>query len=186
MRRTLTLTLALATGLLLAQAAMAALPDGAKAPLFTATATRGGKAYPFSLADALKKGPVVLYFYPAAFTPGCTMEAHLFAQAIPKFKALGATVIGVSHDPIAKLKRFSVSVCRKKFPVAADTSGRIIKSYDVVLPQDPLLANRTSYVITQHDRVFYSYTNLDPRQHVANTLAALRRWDQAQRKAPTH
>ena len=171
------LAIALTVVLLASQAAYAALPDGAKAPLFTATATLGGKTYPFSLAKALKKGPVVLYFYLAAFTPGCTLEAHLFAQAMPEFKALGATVIGVSHDPIAKLKRFSVSACRKKFPVAADTTGRIMKAYDAVLPSNPLLANRVSYVITPSDRIFYSYTNLDPRRHVANTLAAVRRWD---------
>ncbi len=173
------LAIALTVVLLASQAAYAALPDGAKAPLFTATATLGGKTYPFSLAKALKKGPVVLYFYLAAFTPGCTLEAHLFAQAMPEFKALGATVIGVSHDPIAKLKRFSVSACRKKFPVAADTTGRIMKAYDAVLPSNPLLANRVSYVITPSDRIFYSYTNLDPRRHVANTLAAVRRWDAA-------
>ncbi len=179
------LAIALTVVLLASQAAYAALPDGAKAPLFTATATRGGKTYPFSLAKALKKGPVVLYFYLAAFTPGCTLEAHLFAQAMPKFKALGATVIGVSHDSIAKLKRFSVSACRKKFPVAADTTGHIMKSYDAVLPSNPLLANRVSYVITPSDRIFYSYTNLDPRRHVANTLAAVRRWDLAH-KRPVH
>lgn len=167
----------LVMALLVTQAAHAALPDGATAPLFTATATLGGRTYPFSLAKALKRGPVVLYFYLAAFTPGCTLEAHLFAKAMPKFKALGATVIGVSHDSIGKLKRFSVSACRKKFPVAADTTGHIMKAYDAVLPSNPLLANRVSYVITPHDRIFYSYTNLNPRRHVANTLAAVRRWD---------
>ena len=164
--------------LLACQPALAALPIGATAPLFTATATRGGKAYPFSLAHALRKGPVVLYFYPAAFTPGCTLEAHLFAKAMPEFKALGATVIGVSHDSIAKLKRFSVSACRKKFPVASDASGRIMRSYDAVLPANPLLANRVSYVITPNDRIIYTYTNLDPREHVHNTMAAVRRWDE--------
>ena len=179
MRRSIALALTIV--LLASQAAYAALPDGARAPLFTATATLGGKTYPFSLAKALKKGPVVLYFYLAAFTPGCTLEAHLFAQAMPQFKALGATVIGVSHDRIAKLKRFSVSACRKKFPVAADTTGKIMREYDAVLPSNPLLANRVSYVITPRDRIFYSYTSLDPRRHVANTLAAVRRWDAAHR-----
>ena len=184
MRRSLAIALLLA--LVGSQSAWAALPDGAHAPLFTATATLGGKTYPFSLARALKKGPVVLYFYLAAFTPGCTLEAHLFAAAMPKFKALGATVIGVSHDSIAKLKRFSVSACRKKFPVAADTTGRIMKAYDAVLPSNPMLANRVSYVITPGDRVFYSYTNLDPRRHVANTLQAVRRWDAAHPRHPAH
>ena len=120
-----------------APGAFAALPDGAKAPPFTAEASLGGNTYTFSLADALKKGPVVLYFYPAAFTPGCTIEAHDFAKAMPQFEALGATVIGVSHDAIAKLQRFSVSECRKKFPVAADVTGHIMKEYDAVLAAHP-------------------------------------------------
>ncbi len=165
------------TVLLLSQGAHAALPDGAQAPYFTAVATLAGKTFRFSLANALRKGPVVLYFYPAAFTPGCTLEAHLFAKAMPKFRALGATVIGVSHDSIAKLKRFSVSECRKKFPVASDASGHIMKEYDAVLPADPALANRTSYVIAPDDEILYSYTNLNPEDHVANTLAAVRKWD---------
>jgi peroxiredoxin Q/BCP len=153
--------------------AFAALPDGAKAPEFTLEATQGGKVFTFSLADALKRGPVVLYFYPAAFTPGCTIEAEDFANAIAKYKALHATVIGVSHDPLGKLQRFSVSVCRRKFPVAADTNQAVEKAYDAVLPHHAQYANRTSYVITQNDKVYYSYTNLDPDKHVANTLAAL-------------
>src|SRR5580704_568215 len=82
--------------------AEAALNPGAAAPDFTTQASLGGKEFSFSLADALKQGPVVLYFYPAAFTPGCTVEAHDFAEATEKFHALGATVIGVSHDPIEK------------------------------------------------------------------------------------
>src|SRR3974377_994708 len=111
----------------------AALPDGAKAPDFTTQATLAGKEFKFSLADALKKGPVVLYFYPAAFTPGCTGEAHLFAEATDQFKALGATVIGVSHDPIDKLDKFSVSECRNKFAVASDADGSILEAYSSVL-----------------------------------------------------
>lgn len=184
MRRHVALVLSLV--LLASPAARAALPNGAKAPLFKATATLGGKTYPFSLAKALKKGPVVLYFYLAAFTPGCTVEAHLFARAMPRFEALGATVIGVSRDSIAKLKRFSVSACRKKFPVAADTTGSIMRAYDAVLPSNPEIANRVSYVITPRDRIFYSYTSLDPRRHVANTLSAVRRWDEAHKGRMTH
>ena len=168
---------ALSALLLAAPGARAALPDGARAPDFTAQASLGGNTYTFSLADALKKGPVVLYFYPAAFTPGCTIEAHDFAAAMSKFKALGATVIGVSHDPIAKLQRFSVSECRKKFPVASDASGRIMKEYDAVLASHPEYANRTSYVIAPDGRILYSYTNLNPAEHVANTMAVVRRWD---------
>ena len=169
---------ALTVLLLAAPGAHAALPNGSKAPDFTAEASLGGNTYSFSLADALKKGPVVLYFYPAAFTPGCTIEAHDFAEAMPRFEALGATVIGVSHDPIAKLQRFSVSECRKKFPVASDQTGKIMKEYDAVLADHPEYANRTSYVIAPDGKILYSYTNLDPAHHVANTMAVVRRWDE--------
>jgi thioredoxin-dependent peroxiredoxin len=165
--------------LLAAPGAYAALPDGTLAPDFTAEASLGGNTYTFSLADALKRGPVVLYFYPAAFTPGCTTEAHDFAKAMSQFKALGATVIGVSHDPIAKLQRFSVSECRKQFPVASDASGKIMKEYDAVLAAHPAYANRTSYVIAPDGKILYSYTNLNPADHVANTMAIVRRWDKA-------
>jgi thioredoxin-dependent peroxiredoxin len=174
---------ALTVLLLATPAAFAALPDGTQAPLFTAEASLGGNTYTFSLADALKKGPVVLYFYPAAFTPGCTTEAHDFAQAMSRFKALGATVIGVSHDPIAKLQRFSVSECRKKFPVASDADGQIMKEYDAVLAKHPAYANRTSYVIAPDGRILYSYTNLNPSDHVANTMAVVRRWDKEHGRA---
>lgn len=169
-------------GLGLAAPSFAALKVGATAPLFTAQATLAGKPFTFSLADALKKGPVVLYFYPAAFTPGCTIEAHEFAAAMPKFKKLGATVIGVSHDPIAKLDKFSVLACRKAFPVAADTDQHIMKSYDAVLAIDPKYANRTSYVISPNDKIIYTYTALNPHKHVGNTMAAVEKWDAAHKK----
>jgi len=156
--------------------ALAALPVGSKAPDFTLQASKGGNVFPFSLAAALKKGPVVLYFYPAAFTTGCTIEAHDFADAIGKYKALGATVIGVSHDPIAKLQKFSVSVCRSKFAVAADSTQSVEKAYDAVLKLAPAYADRTSYVIAPNGTILYTYTNLNPDQHVTNTLAALRAW----------
>jgi peroxiredoxin Q/BCP len=119
----------------------------------------------------------VLYFYPAAFTSGCTVEAHEFADAMDKFKALGATVIGVSHDDIAKLDKFSVSECRSKFPVAADTDQHIMKAYDAVLAQKPEYANRTSYVIVPDGTILYTYTDLDPTHHVENTMAAVEKWD---------
>ncbi len=157
----------------LAAPAFAALKVGAKAPDFTLQSTLGGKVSTFSLAAALKHGPVVLYFYPAAFTPGCTIEAHDFAAAIDRYKKLGATVIGVSHDPISTLKRFSISECRKKFAVAADTDMAVAKAYDSVIASAPQLANRTSYVIAPNGTIIYTYTNLNPDQHVANTLAAL-------------
>ena len=127
--------------------APAALAVGAKAPDFTLQATQVGNAFTFILAEALKKGPVVLYFYPAAFTTGCTIEAHDFADAIDQYHALNATVIGVSHDPLDKLQKFSVSECRSKFAVAADTQQTVEKAYDAVLAAHPQYANRTSYVI---------------------------------------
>ncbi|HET7921283.1 MAG TPA: peroxiredoxin [Gammaproteobacteria bacterium] len=169
-------------GLLCSLPAVASLKVGAKAPLFSAEASLGGKTFEFSLADALKKGPVVLYFYPAAFTKGCTIEAHDFAEAMDKYHALGATVIGVSHDNIEVLKKFSVSECRSKFAVAADTDQKIMAAYDAVLPQNNKYANRTSYVIAPDGSILYTYTNLNPDQHVANTLTALRDWEAKSRK----
>jgi thioredoxin-dependent peroxiredoxin len=160
----------------------AALPDGTKAPDFSTQATLAGKEFKFSLAEALKKGPVVLYFYPAAFTKGCTVEAHEFAEATDKFKELGATVIGVSHDPIEKLDKFSVSECRNKFAVASDADGGIMKAYDSVLPDHPEYANRTSYVIAPGGNIIYSYTAMNPDQHVENTMAAVRKWQEGHKK----
>jgi peroxiredoxin len=160
----------------------AALAPGAAAPDFTTEATLAGKPFTFSLADALKKGPVVLYFYPAAFTPGCTVEAHEFAEATDKFKALGATVIGVSHDPIDTLNKFSVTECRNKFAVASDADQAITKSYDAVLGAKPEYANRTSYVIAPTGKIIYEYTALDPDKHVENTMAAVQKW-QAEHKS---
>jgi len=162
-----------------AGASLAALKPGDSAPDFSTQASLAGKAFDFSLASALKKGPVVLYFYPAAFTPGCTVEAHEFAEATDQFKALGATVIGVSHDDIAKLNKFSVSECRNKFAVAADPDQHIMKSYDAVLAQNPLYADRTSYVISPEGKILYSYTDLKPDLHVANTMAAVKQWKAA-------
>ena len=173
MRRVL---VAAVTTVLAALPAFAALPNGTRAPDINTQATLAGKEFKFSLADALKKGPVVLYFYPAAFTPGCTVEAHEFAEATAKFSQLGATVIGVSHDPIEKLDRFSVSECRNKFAVASDADGSIMKAYDSVLPTHPEYANRTSYVIAPDGRIVYSYTAMDPDKHVQNTMAAVRKW----------
>lgn len=164
--------------------ASAALSTGSKAPDFTLQATQGGNVFTFSLAGALKKGPVVLYFYPAAFTPGCTIEAHEFADAAADYKALGATVIGVSHDPLDTLQKFSVSECRSKFAVAADTSQSVMKAYDAVLPMHPEYANRTSYVIAPDGTIIYTYTSLDPSLHVQNTLTALKAWDADHGSAP--
>ncbi len=158
--------------LLLATPALAFLKVGQKAPDFSTQATLAGKPFPFSLKAALKKGPVVLYFYPAAFTSGCTVEAHEFAEATDEFNKMGATVIGASADPIEKLNKFSVSECRNKFAVAVASSA-IIKSYDVKLSITGK-SNRTSFVIAQDGTIKYVYSSLDARGHVANTLAAVK------------
>lgn len=163
--------------------AHAVLAVGDPAPDFSTQASFAGQVVRFTLSTALKDGPVVLYFYPAAFTPGCTIEAHNFAEAVGQFKALGAMVIGVSHDSIETLTKFSVSECRSKFPVAADLDQSIMRSYDAVLTGRPEYASRTSYVIAPDGRVIYSYTDMSPDKHVANTLAALRKWS-ADRKRP--
>jgi peroxiredoxin len=161
--------------------ALASLAQGATAPQFTAQASLGGKVFTFNLADALKKGPVVLYFYPAAFTKGCTIEAHTFAAAMDQFKALHATVIGVSHDTIDTLNKFSVSECRSKFAVAADPTLTVAKQYDAVLPQAPTYANRTSYIIAPDGKILATMTDLThPQQHVQNALAVLKQYESRQ------
>ena len=165
--------------LALALPAAAALQVGAKAPDFTAQASIGGKEFTFKLAETLKKGPVVLYFYPAAFTPGCTIEAHNFADATDDFAKLGATVIGVSHDDIATLDKFSTSECRSKFAVAADPDQSITKAYDSVLAKKPEYADRTSYVIAPDGKILLAYTDLKPDQHVALTLKAVQDWKES-------
>ena len=175
------LTIAVVAAAALALPAFAALKPGTVAPDFAAQASLGGKEFSFSLAEALKKGPVVLYFYPAAFTPGCTAEAHEFAEAIEKYSALGATVIGVSSDDIATLHKFSVSECRSKFAVAADGDLKVAKAYDAVLARFPAYAKRTSYVIAPDSRIIYEYTDLDYSSHVENTLAALQKWKAEQK-----
>lgn len=171
--------LSLATCLVLASAsntALAALAVGAPAPDFTTEAARGGVAFKFSLAETLAKGPVVLYFYPKAFTSGCTIEAHNFAEATPKFNALGATVVGISNDDIETLKKFSVEACRDKFAVAADSGARIMKQYDAALWIKKDMADRISYVISPAGKVLYVYSSLSPDQHVENTLRAVQNW----------
>jgi thioredoxin-dependent peroxiredoxin len=162
-------------GCLLASPLYAALQPGAQAPDFTTEATLAGQPFKFALADALKNGPVVLYFYPAAFTKGCTVEAHEFAEATEKFKSLGATVIGVSHDSIDTLNKFSVSECRNKFAVASDVDKKISKAYDANLFITSY-SNRTSYVIAPDGKIIYEYTALNPDKHVENTMAAVEKW----------
>jgi peroxiredoxin len=172
--------LALLASVMFAGPAAAALKVGDKAPDFTAQAALDGKNFTFKLADALKKGPVVVYFYPKAFTKGCSLEARAFADSMDKFTALGASVIGVSHDDIATLDKFSVSDCVSKFPVASDGDQSIMRAYDAVLAQKPEYANRTSYVVAPDGHVLYEYTDLDYSKHVDNTLAALASWKASQ------
>jgi peroxiredoxin len=154
--------------------ANATMKAGDVAPDFILQAAIDGKEFTFSLAGALKNGPVVVYFYPKAFTKGCSIEAHDFAQAIDRFHALGTTVIGVSHDDIATLDKFSVAVCQSKFPVAADVDGNVMKAWDTVL--EPGYANRTSYVIAPNGHILYAFTDMNPDHHVENTLRALQAW----------
>jgi peroxiredoxin len=164
----------LAAFALAATPALAALKVGDKAPDFTAPATLGGKEFTFHLAEALKHGPVVVYFYPAAFTTGCTVEAHDFAAAMPQYQAMGASVIGVSADDIATLNRFSVSECQSKFPVAADGDRHIMKGYDAAMGFLTGVANRTSYVVSPDGRIAFAYNNFDPEGHVSKTLKAVK------------
>ncbi|HLG46035.1 MAG TPA: peroxiredoxin [Reyranella sp.] len=166
----------LATALLLgvvATPAFAAMKPGDKAPDFTAKATVGGDEFNFSLADALKKGPVVLYFFPKAFTKGCTAEAHEFAEATEQFKAAGATLIGMSADDIGTLHKFSTQECSSKFPVAADPDLKVIKSFDSVM-EGKNISDRTSFVIKQDGTVAYVYSDRNPDKHVENTLTAVK------------
>lgn len=153
--------------------AKAQLAEGTKAPGFTTSAAIAGKEMGFSLRNALRQGPVVLYFYPKAFTQGCTLEANAFAEAMPQFRAAGASVIGLSNDDIDTLKRFSREECRDAFPVGV-ASRKLIADYFVALPNSEL-ASRTSYVIAPDGRIAMVYSNSDYRDHVKRTLAAVRK-----------
>ncbi|MEO7854009.1 MAG: peroxiredoxin [Rubrivivax sp.] len=156
--------------------ARAALDVGDKAPDFSVKAALGGNVFQYSLAAALAKGPVVLYFFPAAFSQGCSVEAHQFAEAMPSFAALGASVIGVSGDEIDAITKFSVQVCQGKFPVAADDQKKVIAAYDAAMTIMPDFANRVSYVIAPNGTVVSSYLSLNPDKHVERMLAAVAQW----------
>lgn len=160
----------------LATAASAELKVGAKAPDFTAPAYLAGQPFTYKLADALKKGPVVVYFFPAAHTSGCNLEAHLFSDAIDQFKAAHATVIGVTAGKVDELAAFSAETehCGGKFPVAADAGAKIAKQYDAVLAVKPDWSSRTSYVIAQNGDIVHVYSNLNPNDHVTETLNAVK------------
>ncbi|MDR6831821.1 MULTISPECIES: peroxiredoxin [unclassified Sphingopyxis] len=157
---------------------IAALEQGTKAPDFTLTAAQGGKEFSLSLKQVLRGGPVVLYFFPAAFTPGCTVEAHLFAEANGQFNQLGARVIGVTAGNIHRVAEFSRSACRDKFAVAADPGAKVAAKYDSRMPgaDGKPMSNRTSYVIAPNGTILLAYTDSKPQAHVEKTMAAVRAW----------
>jgi peroxiredoxin len=162
---------------LIALPAVAALKNGATASDFTTQAVLGGKAFTFNLNAALKKGPVVLYFYPKAFTSGCTVEAHEFAEATDDFNQAGASVIGISADNIDTLTKFSVEACRNKFAVAVGSKS-VIKAYKASLPVMGG-SDRTTYVIAPTGKIVWSYSNLGVKGHVAGALAAVKAYQDA-------
>jgi peroxiredoxin len=179
-------------------AAFAGLPVGEKAPDFDATAAVGGKTFDFKLSEALKKGPVVVYFFPAAFTAGCTAETKLFADKADEFKAAGATLIGVTGgaatppekdadgkpkkqeyfnatDHIDLLMKFSAEHCRDKFPIGA-VKAETVKAYGVPMAQRDGWSDRTSFVIAPDGKILVSFTNPGPNDHVEKTLEAVKAW----------
>jgi thioredoxin-dependent peroxiredoxin len=169
----------------LAQPALAALKEGEKAPDFTAPASLAGKEFTFTLKDALKKGAVVVYFYPAAFTGGCNAQAHAFSENSDKFAAAGASIIGVSLDKISTLNQFSADpqYCAGKVPVASDADGKIAKSYDLQVKDakpgakntrgDEIghgFAERTTFIVTQNGKVAATIGNVTPTENVTKAL----------------
>lgn len=168
----------------------AALKVGDKAPDFSARASLAGKEFNFSLKDALRKGPVVVYFYPSAYTKGCDLEAHTFAENKEKFDAAGATIIGVSADSIARLDQFSADpdYCAGKFPVASDSDRTIANSYNLNAASakpgakdvrgvdiDHDFIERQTFVIGKDGKIIAAFSskddNLQPDEHVKKSLA---------------
>ena len=167
--------LAIAGTIALASPSFAALKVGTHAPDFSAPAYLAGQPFTFNLADALKQGPVVVYFFPAAHTTGCNLEAHLFSEAIDKFKAQHATVIGVTAGNVDQLADFSKETehCGGKFPVAADPGAKIAKQYDALLKLKPGWSDRTSYVIAPSGSIAAVHSDLNPNLHVKAMLDAV-------------
>ncbi len=170
--------------------AIAALSTGDIAPDFTAQASRDGKAFTFSLKEARKSGPVVVYFFPAAFTQGCNVQAHEFAVNHDKFVAAGASIIGVSLDDIGRLNAFSADpdYCGGKVPVASDAEGRVAKAYDLRVGRSRSgvrdtrgaliehgFAERTTFIVTSEGRIAATVGGLAPAENVAQALAAVQR-----------
>lgn len=173
-----------AAALSIAVPAGAALKTGVRAPDFTAPGAMAGKAFTVHLKTALKKGPVVLYFFPAAFTEGCNAEAHAFAEALPDFQKAGATVIGMTAGNVDKLEAFSAEKCAGKFAVAA-ASPAIVKDYDVQLTRPDGTAtkftSRTSYVIAPDGKILFVHSDPSPADHIRLTLEAVRKYRAAHR-----
>lgn len=169
--------LALAAILAVTGSAHAALAPGAKAPDFTTRGAIAGKVTTVHLAELLKRGPVVLYFFPAAFTPGCNAEAQAFARSVAAFRRAGATVVGMSADPVDALVKFSAKECAGKFAVAS-AGPQVVRGYDVALGrqvQGRDVTNRTSYVIDRAGTIAYVHSDLDAARHVDLTLDAVKR-----------
>ena len=173
----------------LATPALAELKTGTKAPDFTAQGYLAGQAFTFKLSDALKKGPVVMYFFPAAYTAGCNIETHMFSEASAQFAAAKATLIGVTAGNPERLKEYSADTqyCAGKFALLADPGAKIAKQYDTTLVVDPAqlppgtvvpkgLSGRTSYVLAPSGKVLHAYDALKPQEHVTETLAAPKAW----------
>jgi len=160
--------------------ASAALPTGATAPDFKLEGALAGKPLTFSLQQALQKGPVVLYFFPAAFTKGCTLEAHDFAEATDDFKKLGATVIGVTAGNTDQVGKFSQLECRDKFAVAADPGAKVAAEYQTQMQMGgKTLSDRTSFVIAPNGKILLSYTDRNPDAHIQKTMDAVKQYAQS-------
>lgn len=173
--------------------AVAALEPGDTAPDFEARASLNGEEFDFSLADALQKGPVVVYFYPSAFTKGCNIQAHEFAVNMDAFDAAGASVIGVSLDSIERLNDFSADpeYCAGKLPVASDASGEIAKSYELKIHEAVEgakdtrgqeighgFAERTTFIVTPDGRIAETVGGMSPMENVQKSLEAVQRLQQ--------
>lgn len=153
--------------------AYAALKVGDAAPQIHSTGALAGEAFDFDLKKALKRGPVVVYFFPKAFTEGCTIEAKTFADATPRFAELDATVVGISHDDMVTMQRFSTEACRDRFAVVSDPNAQAIKAYDASSPI-PGVASRISYVVAPDGAIAFVHEGSDPLRHVEATLEAVR------------
>ncbi|MDH4124649.1 MAG: peroxiredoxin [Gammaproteobacteria bacterium] len=180
--------LSLLAATILALPALAALTVGDTAPVFVARASLAGEEFDYSLGDALKKGPVVVYFYPSAYTQGCNIQAHEFATRMDEFTAAGASVIGVSLDSIERLNDFSADpeYCAGKLTVASDASGEIARSYDIAVRErregatdtrgveiDHGFAERTTFIVATDGKIMATIGGVSPMENVQKSLEAV-------------